>query len=327
MRKFSRGAVTFITLGAFLITLGLSLKFYAYPRLAVVPQDQNSEQVLAGDNATFFDADNVAPGSGPIKTVVRVIGDPALAKEVADELGIKANTVAVFEKGQSTDNNNEAPPMDFLSQRFAVDRHTGAPLDWSGSEQNGEPITYEGAMIKLPFNVEKKSYEYWDATIRQPMTLDFVEETELKGTNNSLKVYKFEGEVPETDFGFREVPRGLFGLEDTGSVEARRTYQNTRTLWVEPVTGVMIKVQEAQTQYMYLDEPGATPVLAMDTTSVFTQETVDTNIDEYASKSVALAAVKGPAPIVLGILGTLSLLVGIALALGFSRKAKDASAA
>ena len=160
-------------------------------------------------------------------------------------------------------------------------------------------------MIKLPFNVEKKSYEYWDATIRQPMTVDFVEETELKGTNNSLKVYKFEGEVPETDFGFREVPRGLFGLEDTGSVEARRTYQNTRTLWVEPVTGVMIKVQEAQTQYMYLDEPGVTPVLAM----------------------VALAAVKGPAPIVLGILGTLSLLVGIALALGFSRKAKDASAA
>ncbi len=326
MRKFSRGAVTFITIGAFLITLGLSLKFYAYPRLAVVPQDQNSEQILADDNASFFDADNVAPGSGPIKTIARVIGDPALAKEAAEELGVKANTVAVFDKGQSTDNNNEAPPMDFLQQRFAVDRHTGLPLDWSGSEQNGEPITFEGAIIKLPFNTEKKSYEYWDATISQPMTLDFVEETELEGASGSLKVYKFEGSVPETDFGFREVPRGIFGLEDTGSVEARRTYQNVRTIWVEPVTGVMIKVQEAQTQYMYLDEPGATPVLAMDTVSAFTDETVDNNIKDYASKSVALAAVRGPAPIVLGILGLLSLIVGIALAIGFGRKAKAETA-
>lgn len=326
MRKFSRGAVTFITLGAFLLTLGISLKFYAYPRLAVVPQDQNSEQVIGDDNASFFDADNVGPGSGPIRTVIRAIADPTLVDEVADELGVKANSVAVFEKGQSTDNNNEAPPIDFLAQTFAVDRHTGAPLDWSGSEQNGEPITFEGAMIKFPFGVEKKSYEYWDATIRQPMTMDFVEETEVTGTNDSIKTYRFEGTVPETEFGFREVPRGLFGLEDTNAVEATRTYANTRTLWIEPVTGVIIKAQEDQKQMLYLDEPGATPVRAMDTVSVFTDETVDANIEEYGSKSVALAAVKGPAPIVLGILGALSLIVGIALAIGFGRKAKTETA-
>lgn len=326
MRKFSRGAVVFITIGAFLITLAISLKFIGYPRLAVVPQNQTSQQNLADDNASFFDADNVAPSSGPIKTTIRVRGLPELAEEVADELDVKASSVAVFEKGQETDNNGEAPPMDFLSQRFAVDRHTGVPLNWSGSEQNDEPITFEGALIKLPFNVEKKDYEYWDSTIRQPMTIKFVEETELKGTNDSIKVWKFEGSVPETDFGFRSLPRGLFGLKDTGPVEARRTYQNTRTLWVEPVTGVFIKVQEAQTQYMYLDEPGATPLLAMDTVSAFTQETVDTNIDTYASKSTALAALKGPAPIVLGILGLLALLVGLGMAVSFGKKNKDATA-
>jgi len=323
VRKFSRGAVTFFTLGAFLITLGLCLKFYAYDRLAVVPQDQNSEQVLSDDNATFFDADNVAPGSGPIKTVVRVIGDPTLVQEAADEVGLKARNVAVFDKGLSTDNNGEAPPMDFLSQKFAVDRSSGLAIGWSGDEQNGEPIKFEGILMKFPFGTEKKSYEYWDTTTRAPMTLDFKEETELKATDGTtMKVYKFEGYVPETDFGVREVPRGLFGLEDTGAVEARRTYENTRTVWVEPVTGVIIKLQEAQKQMMYLDEPGATPVMAMDTVSVFTEETVDQNIADYASKSVALNAVKGTAPVVLGILGVLSLLVGTGLAIGFGRKAK-----
>ena len=83
MRKFSRGAVAFLTLGAFLLTLGVAMKVYAYDRLAVVPKDQNTQQILGDDNANFFDADNVAPGSGAITTIATVLGDPDLAEEAA----------------------------------------------------------------------------------------------------------------------------------------------------------------------------------------------------------------------------------------------------
>lgn len=322
MRKFSRGAVTFITLGAFLLSLGFSLKYLVYPKVTVVPKDQNTEQVLADDHANFFDADNVAPGSGPIQTIARVIGDPALSKEASDEL---KRDVGVYQKGQSIDNNDEPPPMDFLSQTIAIDRHTGEAVPWSGATQNDEPMAFEGYIIKFPFNTQKKDYPYWDATLQKTMNMEYKGVEQLKGTKDSIEVYRYEGFFPETEFGTREVPRGVFGLEDTGSVEATRTYSNTRTLWVEPETGVMMKIQEAQQQWLVWDEPGAEKVVAMDTVSAFTDETVQKNIEEYKSKVAALKALRGPAPIVLGVLGLLSIVVGIGLAARFGKNNPQAA--
>lgn len=314
MRKFSRGAVTFLTLGAFLATLGLSMKFYAYDKLAVVPLDQNTRQIITDDNATFFDADNVAPGSGPIQATVTVIGDPDLAKEVSDELGVNA---AVLTKGQDTDNNGEAPPMDFYEGTFAIDRFTGEALDWSGATEKGEPQTFEGQIIKFPFNTQKKTYQYWDGTIGAPMDMEYKGTEKVEGTDGSIETYRFEGYVPETVFGTREVPRGIFGLEDTSSVEATRTYENNRTIWVEPETGAMIKVEETQKQMLIWDEPGSVPVVAMDTVSSFTPETIQGNIDTYKSKAAALRAVRTWLPLTLGGIGALLVLIGAVMAFRF----------
>lgn len=315
MRKFSRGAVAFLTLGAFLLTLGVAMKVYAYDRLAVVPKDQNTQQVLGDDNANFFDADNVAPGSGPISTVATVIGDPDLASEASDEND--GADIGVYTKGQSTDNNDQAPPIDFLEQTFAIDRFTGEAVPWSGSSQNGEPIEFEGQIIKFPFNTQKKSYEYWDATIKAPMTMEYEGTEKVEGTDGSIDTYRFFGSVPETEFGVREVPRGIFGLEDTEAVEATRTYANERTIWVEPETGVMVKIQEAQKQWLKLDEPGAEDVVAMDTVSASTPETVQATIDDYGSKVGVLKAVRTWLPLAIGGLGILFIVVGIALAVRF----------
>lgn len=41
--------------GAFFLTCGLLFKFYAYPRLAVVPLDQNTRQVVEGPDSTYLD--------------------------------------------------------------------------------------------------------------------------------------------------------------------------------------------------------------------------------------------------------------------------------
>ncbi|HPU13159.1 MAG TPA: DUF3068 domain-containing protein [Aeromicrobium sp.] len=314
MRKFSRGAVTFLTLGAFLATLGLSMKFYAYDKLAVVPLDQNTRPVITDDNATFFDADNVAPGSGPIQATVTVIGDPDAAKEASKETGVEAG---VFTKGQDTDNNGEAPPIDFYEGTFAIDRFTGAAVDWSGATENGEPQKFEGQIIKFPFNTQKKTYKYWDGTIGAAMDMKYEGTEKVEGTDGSIETYRFAGTVPETVFATREVPRGIFGLEDTRAVDATRTYTNNRTIWVEPETGAIVKVEEAQKQMLLWDEPGAKPVVAMDTVSSFTPETIQGNIDTYKSKAAALRAVRTWLPLTLGGIGALLVLIGAVMAFRF----------
>ena len=117
-----RKAAILIGIGAFCVTMALLLKFYAYDKLAVVPYDQNTRQLVVDDSATFFDADNVRPGSGKLTTTVTVIGDPDESERASEQTG---RNVAVMSKGQVSDNNGEAPPMDASRQTFAIDRTTG----------------------------------------------------------------------------------------------------------------------------------------------------------------------------------------------------------
>lgn len=318
MGKFSKLGVTLVTIGALLAGLGLMFKFYAYDRLATIPLDQSTEAVLTDDNATFFDADNVGQGAGRLTTTARVIADKALSEEASDETGRDA---VVVKMGQASDNNDQAPPMDFTERVVALDRHTGEALDWSGNEQNGEPVDFQGAqVIKFPFNTQQQDYEYWDGTLGQPVTMEYVGTETVEGTDGEIETYKFETSIPESITSTREVPRGLFGLEDTGPVVADRTYANDRTIWVEPETGVMIKIQEAQKQRLLIDDEGAVPVQALDTVSASTDETVDANIEEYGSKVGVLGAIRTFLPWTLLAIGLVLILAGVAVSLSSSKK-------
>ncbi|WP_050669586.1 DUF3068 domain-containing protein [Luteipulveratus halotolerans] len=311
-----RKASVVIGLGAFFLTMAVLLKFYAYDKLAVVPLDQNTRQTVVDEHATFFDADKVAPGSGRLTTIATVIGDPAASKAASDKTG---KNLVVLNMGQVSDNNNEAPPMDASTNRMVVDRSTGRAVNCCGATSNGKPAQFTGQTIKFPFRTEQKTYQYWDGTARTTMATKYVGTEKIKG----LTTYKFVGSLPLTKFREQEVPRGLFGLPDTGGVVADRLYQNTRTLWVEPETGVMMKLQEKQHQELHHDEPGAKPVNALTTTSTFTDETISKNVDDYKTKALLLKILRLWAPLALSILGIALLIGGAAVAVGGRRRDRD----
>jgi len=64
-----------IGFGAFFLTLTLLMRFYAYPKLAVVPSDQNTQQLVTDDHASYFDADTLKPGAGKIVTKGTVVAN------------------------------------------------------------------------------------------------------------------------------------------------------------------------------------------------------------------------------------------------------------
>lgn len=303
-----RKAAIVIGLGAFFITMALLLRFYAYGQLAVVPLDQNTQQVVVDKHATFFDADNVKPGAGTLTTTARVIGDPAASKKASKASG---KDIAVMTKGQTSDNNNEAPPMDAWTGTFTIDRYTGLPVHCNGcpETQDGKPVRYVGQLIKFPFQTAKKDYQYWDTTVSAPMTMKYVDTEQIKG----LTVYRFQGTVPPTKFRTQEIPRGAFGLPDIHGVVADRSYSNDRTLWIEPETGVIIKLQEKQHQELKDPEPGAKLLNALTTDSVMSDATVTKNVDDYKSKATLLKILRIWAPLLLALLGIILLLGGIAM--------------
>lgn len=309
--------VILIGVGAFLITMGLLFRFYAVPRLAVVPTDQNTRQTVLGPNSTFFDVETLSIQRGTLTSVATIIGDPEASAEASKQTG---RDLAVWDKGQSTDNNDTDPPMEASEGRIVFDRYTGEAVDCCGATQDGAPMTYKGQLVKWPFFTEKKTYQYWDGTTKAAYDAEFKGVETIQG----LEVYRFEQQVPRTKTEDREVPAKIFGLPDRAMM-AERFYENHRTFWVEPVTGVMIKLTEKQ--YQTLEIPGAAPVVAVDTESSFTDETVSKNVADYATKATLLSAIKTPVPIAMVLLGLISLLGGIAMALLSGRRDQDTDAA
>lgn len=308
-----RKAAVMIGFGAFFITMALLMRFYAYPKLAVIPQDQNTQQLVKDDRATYFDAPTVKPGAGKILTKVTVVADKAASKKASDELG---RNVVVVDQWQSTatvksDGSLSKPPMDAYTAHYAVDASTGAAIEgWKDSTKDGKPFNPSGQTVKFPFNTSKDgSYEYFDSTLNKAFPVKFAGEEKLKG----LTVYKFTQSVPRTKFTTMDVPPTIFGLPDGNGVVADRFYQNERTLWIEPTTGVMMKVQEKQHQELVV--PNAKPVNAMTTTSTMTDETVTKNVDEYKTKATQLKILRVTAPIVLGLIGLLALALGLFMSL------------
>lgn len=295
-----------IGFGAFFLVMALLMRFYAYPKLALVPLKSNTQAEITDDHAAFLDAETVKHTVGKIVTKGTVVSDKAASEKLSKQLG---RDVVVVNQWMWTDNEDrngktKAPPIDATTQRVAVDRSTGEAVRWDGNVLNGKPADIQGQTIKFPFRVNPSHrYTYWDTTVSKafPMTYQGTE------TVRGMKTYKFSQSVPKTKFTTKDVPGELFGM-GRGKQTADRYYSNVRTVWVDPETGIMIKLQEAQKQT--LEIPGKAPVNGMDTTSVMTPKTIQDNVDEYKTKGLQLRILRTWAPLVLGLLGLAALLMG-----------------
>ena len=86
---------------------------------------------------------------------------------------------------------------------------------------------------------------------------------------------------------------------------------------MDPVTGVVIdRVEDQHQEFRY----NGKSLTALETTSKFTKDTVDKNVEDYKSKSSLLSMVKSTFPMAFGILGALLLLTGLILSILIGRR-------
>jgi Porin PorA len=329
-RESSRGSVVqkkigiaLAGLGAFLLVLAVLSRFYMYDRLAVVPLDQETVSFSVGEDATVFSIVDQQEITTDLRSTVKVAGDIEASEEASEALG---RDVAVWEKSVTTNPpdaeiTEEQPPLSFSHDYIAHDRHTGEVLDWEESfisssvdPETGEEIrdtdtVVDGLYFKFPFNVEKKNYTWWDGSLKKGVEIEYQGEEEIQGLNT----YEFRQVIEPTDIADIDAPASIFGIDEEGDVTLDRMYSNTRTLWIEPETGVVIRSQEEQfTTADYEGEPIAT---LTEVTSVFDDQSVTDNVDEYAPLSSQLKIVRVWLPVVGGILGLLLVAAGVVVIL------------
>jgi hypothetical protein len=306
-------------LGVFVLGVALLARFYAYDQLAVVPLDQDTVSVSEGPGATIFDIASQQEITVDLVSTRNVVGDVEASEEASDELGrdiaVWETLVYTDEPGAEIDADN--PPRSGTHDRVAFDRHTGETVvccetftsttaDDRGVEQP-EATAFEGLYFKFPFQTEKKTYQFWDGSLGEAPDIEFQEVETIEG----LEVYRFEQVIPATTVATINAPASIFGIDEEGDVSLDRVYSNTRTLWIEPETGVIIRGQEDQlTVAEYEGEQVAT---LTDVVIGYNPETISDNVDTYSSLSSQLKAIRIWVPIVGGVLGLLLLVAGLLL--------------
>jgi hypothetical protein len=196
------------------------------------------------------------------------------------------------------------------STELAMDRSSGEAIAWSGQwiEDEGSPITYTDQVYKFPFGTEQRDYKIYDSNIRQSLTAKFQGEEEIEG----LTAYHFVQEIPDTKAVMSEsnvtTLLGRFAPEaDSGSV----SYRNTREVWVDPATGLYLKVRERPHQELRADN-GQVQVL-LDADFQYTPETMANNVQTARDNGASLQLINVYAPLGLGVLGLVFVVVGVML--------------
>jgi hypothetical protein len=291
------------------------LRFYVYPELAVVPLDQKVESVAEGAAKVFYPKDLVVK-SAQLTATRKVESNRVLPD------GKSGGNVMVWDQGLVvTDSNNQL--VSAMEHRVCLDRRTNMALDKcsqqyvtdneKGPTDDDKKVHQEGLNYKFPFGTEPKDYEYFDTTLRKASTARYEGTDEISG----VQVYKFVQKIPSTKFRDQEVPGSLVGSTEP-SVKAERRYSNTRTMWVEPTSGIIVKGSEQQRQVL-VGPDGKEGTVLLEGTLTFNEKTVKESVTRATEARDKLTLISSTGPIVLASVGALLLLAGILLGV-FARR-------
>ncbi len=291
-------------LGAFLLVAGLMLRFYAYPKLAIAPIDQNSVTRLEAIGATVFDSTTLKEIQTDLSIESRTVGDVKASEDAGGKTRVWVGTTSIRSsdgvvRSRST---NRTPFNGYTAEAVNC---CGAFVETTDGER--EQVKRDGLVWKYPFKTEKQSYQIWDSTLGKTVKTKYVKATKIQG----LDVYEFKSVVPPTEVGTREVPASVVGEPGTGNVEAQSMYANATTVWIEPNTGAIIdQVQKTKNTLAVDDEDRVTTT---EGDIRYTKAQVTKFVNDLSSKASLLPLVQTTLPLITIILGLILIVVGFLL--------------
>lgn len=298
LRPTRRGtACVLIAAGAFSLTASALTPTYVADNLVKIPLSIEAATVSTG-TAELLDAAALAKGTLTVDANVPItVNQLVTVQEPSD-----ADLVTLQSAMQMTrdDRSGQAAIVNASIDLVTVDRRTGSAVAdpvgsiQSSSDKPADPVAHEGHQFKLPFGTQKQSYPYFDITLRESRDLEFVDEAELEG----LPVYQFHQEIePTLISGTVSVSASDLGRDGTDPVTLKRFYGITRDLWVEPVTGAVVQVEQHYRQYLGTDVNDPQAITIIDVVPNFDPQTLSEQV-AFANKYKNLiqwGTVYGPA--------------------------------
>jgi len=325
-------ACLLVGLGALLIVAAILIPTYGVSQLAKTPLDLEITTIASNKPdapSEVLDAKSLTSGEGPVQIDKNVGLISQRFLTVEDPSGKTNMTIQAGQTLRRKDKTGDTGLLSAIIDRVTINRKTGQPID---DDPNGsiattvdskgnsvpDPVQHTGLQYRFPIGTEKTTYPYFDINARKSFDMKFVEETEI----NDLKVYHFRQQVPPTDLSKvtsaptnrLTFPAAKWGVQGEGDVTMNRYYSNTRDVWVEPQTGTVVNGSEQLHQY-YARSADKPEVTAINTTLTFDPDTVRSQADEARKYMDQISLYSRTLPIILGVLGVISLIAGLILGL------------
>ncbi len=280
-----RRSVAFILLGVagFFLTTALLTQLVVPGMVKKTPLDVHSDTRLTGQAYALPDG-----SSGPVKAISRTIADSA-ASDGAVVVFDNFSCVIKDPDGTAPDcvdaEDGEKRLVTAGSDRFATERFSAVAVnDEKYVGAGAEP--HEGLINKFPFDVEQKSYQFWDGLLGRTVEAKYEAAEEIDG----VAVNRYHVVLTDEQ---AEIASGVQG-----------TYSDDKTMWIDQATGSIINQTERQVRRL----PDGTTVLDLELK--FTDATVAANVTDASANGSQLRLV-GVAPVVCWVVGLLSLLGGL----------------
>ncbi|MEV2249474.1 DUF3068 domain-containing protein [Streptomyces sp. NPDC050147] len=213
-RTASPLSLILLGLGVFLLVLAPMLAWYVEPRAKRTPVDIDTTTVFKG-KGSYFDTDKIKTVHGKNLTITR---------QVRGDVDDSNSEHAVWDVVTSVDPDASLPASDphdslqFTTERWVTDRKTNKPVHCCD-----EKPYFEGeAYLKFPFDVERRSYVWWDNTLGATVPLTFRGTKKIQGYEG----YRFTAKVKPAKTGTRLVPGRLVGQPKRSNVLAEEWYSN-----------------------------------------------------------------------------------------------------
>jgi hypothetical protein len=304
-------------IGLFLLLVAVALAFVIAPLVTRIPYDlKPSETSTEASDATFVQAK--VDGQTPSIEVARagLRARTSVQPDIAATAGLTGADAdhsvvwTVFQKVERTDTGESISASE---SRIALDRTSGAAARWGGQCVADEPyercaagnVTYAGQLYQFPFGTQKKTYQYYDTELGKALPISYRGTDTIEG----LSAYRFEQVIPEQPLKSSDSTiKTLTGRFAPGATTATVMYRDRRTVWVEPVTGVIVSVKDQARRTLVPD--AGPPTVMFDGTFRYSPATLRSITGSAADGRRTILLLRRYAPIGLVLLGIAGLVLG-----------------
>ncbi|MFG2002251.1 DUF3068 domain-containing protein [Spirillospora sp. NPDC048911] len=304
-----------VVFGAFFLAMAPLVRFYVADQMVRAPLNRYQRTQLQAQNAAYFDTATLK-----MRKNVTLVAENTVRGDVRANNG--DNDIAVWDS--STNIYDKAHPdkmIEVQGYRIAFDRRSAQLVNCCGVNIGGDTkVQMSGYGLLFPLaNVEKRDYPFFDMTTRRSVPMRFEAEETVQG----ITAYKFTRQVPVTmtqKVTFK-MPGEWLGLgKKSPAQKVDRYFQSTITQWVDPRTGVPVKVRQAIHSFVQTpDGRGKMTVASADLrTTEQGEKSLVSQADAYALK---IAAVRVYVPVGSLFLGVIMLLLGAISGMVADRKA------